>query len=196
MMTNDDREVEVMALGMVTRNRKRLMAYGILAIIFGLIGVYMSTAMTITSILVMGIFLLIIGILSIVESFSAPRWDGKLINLGLSMLYIIAGAVTIYNPIASAVWFTLFLSIFLGVMGVFRLVMSFQIRDESSAWIWVALGGISNIILSILIYLEWPESGLWVIGLFISIELIIQGVNAISLSSIIKDTEDEVLENR
>jgi uncharacterized membrane protein HdeD (DUF308 family) len=196
MMTNDDREVEVMALGMVTRNRKRLMAYGILAIIFGLIGVYMSTAMTITSILVMGIFLLIIGILSIVESFSAPKWDGKLINLGLSMLYIIAGAVTIYNPIASAVWFTLFLSIFLGVMGVFRLVMSFQIRDESSAWIWVALGGISNIILSILIYLEWPESGLWVIGLFISIELIIQGVNAISLSSIIKDTEDEVLENR
>lgn len=195
-MTNDDREVEVMALGMVTRNRKRLMAYGILAIIFGLIGVYMSTAMTITSILVMGIFLLIIGILSIVESFSAPKWDGKLINLGLSMLYIIAGAVTIYNPIASAVWFTLFLSIFLGVMGVFRLVMSFQIRDESSAWIWVALGGISNIILSILIYLEWPESGLWVIGLFISIELIIQGVNAISLSSIIKDTEDEVLENR
>jgi uncharacterized membrane protein HdeD (DUF308 family) len=39
----------------------------------------------------------------------------------------------------------------------------------------------------------WPESGLWVIGMFISIELIIHGINAIVLSRIVKEVQKETL---
>ena len=190
-MKNVTIDLDTMASGMVTKNRKRLMGYGILSVIFGFVGIYMSTAMTITSILIIGILMLIVGIVFIVESFSSPSWKGKLLNLLLSILYVGAGIVTISNPLATAVWFTLFLAIFLGIIGVMRIIMAFQIRNRTRGWGWVASGGILNIILGVLVYLQWPESGLWVIGLFISIELIIHGINAITLSSIVKEAQKE-----
>ncbi len=190
-MNNATIDLDTVASGMVTKNRKRLMGYGILSVIFGFVGIYLSTAMTITSILIIGILMLIVGIVFIVESFSSPNWKGKLLNLVLSILYVGAGIVTISNPLATAVWFTLFLAIFLGIIGVMRIIMAFQIRNRTRGWGWVASGGILNIILGVLVYLQWPESGLWVIGLFISIELIIHGINAITLSGIAKEAQKE-----
>ena len=184
--TNTKIDIDSLATGMVTKNRKRLMGYGILSVIFGFIGLYMSTMMTMSTILILGIFMLIIGIVFIVESFSSPDWQGKLLNFGLSILYMGAGVVTIANPVATAVWFTLFLAVFLAMIGVLRIIMAFQIKSRTSAWPWVVFGGVLNIALGVLVYMGWPQSGLWVIGMFISIELIIHGFNAIVLSRIVK----------
>ena len=189
--TNIKVDINTLTTGMVTKNRKRLMGYGILSVIFGFIGLYMSTLMTMTTILILGIFMLITGIVFIVESFSSPEWKGKLLNLGLSVLYTAAGVVTIINPVGAAVWFTLFLAIFLAMIGLLRIIMAFQIKKQTSAWAWVAFGGTLNIVLGVLVYMGWPESGLWVIGMFISIELIIHGFNAIVLSRIVKEAQKE-----
>lgn len=190
--TNTNVDIYALSAGMVTKNRKRLMGYGILSVIFGFVGLYMSTYMTITSILIVGIFMLIIGIVFSVEAFSAPKWEGKLLNLALAVLYTGAGLVMVVNPVASAVWVTLFLAIFLTMIGVMRIIMAFQIKNETRGWTWIAFGGLLNIILGALVYMQWPESGLWVIGMFISIELIINGVNAITLSSIVKEVQKEM----
>jgi len=194
-MIHADTRVDLAALtmGMVTQNRKRLMGYGIISLIFGFIGLYMSTLMTISTILVIGIFMLLIGIVFSVEAFSAPRWKGKLLNLLLSVLYIGAGIVTVMNPLSSAVWFTLFLAVFLAMIGILRIIMAFQIKNKTRGWAWVLFGGLLNIMLGVLVYMGWPESGLWVIGMFISIELIIHGFNAIVLSRIVKERQKETL---
>ena len=191
-MIHSDTKIDVhsLASNMVTRNRKRLMGYGILTVIFGFVGLYLSTFITTGTILIVGIFILIVGIIFGVEALSAPNWKGKLLNLLLSILYIAAGVAMISNPQASAVWLTLFLAIFLAMIGILRIIMAFQIKSETRGWTWVAFGGSLNIILGILIYMHWPESGLWVIGMFISIELIINGVNAIILSSIAKKVQN------
>ena len=73
-----------------------------------------------------------------------------------------------------------------------RIVMAFQIKSETAVWSWVAFGGLLNIILGVLVYMQWPESGLWVIGMFISIELIINGMNAVILSGIAKKVQKEM----
>ena len=72
LYTNID--INSLTTGMVTKNRKRLMGYGILSVIFGFIGLYMSTVMTMSTILMLGIFMLIVGIVFIVEFFSLPDW--------------------------------------------------------------------------------------------------------------------------
>ena len=185
-------DIDSLATGLVTQNRKRLMGYGILSVIFGFIGLYMSFFMTITSILVMGIFILVVGVVFSVEAFSAPNWKGKLLNLLLAILYVAAGVVMIVNPVASAVWFTLFLAVFLAMIGIMRIIMAFQIKSRTTGWKLVAFGGMLNLILGILVYMQWPQSGLWVIGMFISIELIINGINAITLSRIAKKEQKEM----
>ncbi len=189
-MAENIENFEEMIVGEVTRNRKRLMWFGILSLILGIIGTYMSVAVTMASILILGIFVISVGALLLIEAFSAPEWKGKLGHLILSLLYVIAGITIVAYPGASAVWFTLFLAVFFIMIGMMRIVTGFRIKDELAEWGWMVFGGLLNIILGIMIYSAWPVSGLWVIGLFISIELIIQGVNAIVLSRVVKKSQE------
>jgi uncharacterized membrane protein HdeD (DUF308 family) len=45
----------------------------------------------------------------------------------------------------------------------------------ADGWYWPLLSGIVSILLGGLIVAQWPASGLWVIGLFVAIELIFNG---------------------
>jgi uncharacterized membrane protein HdeD (DUF308 family) len=178
--------------GAVTKNRKRLMGFGILFVILGIIGTYMSVAMTMASILILGIFVIIAGVLYIIEAFSAPDWVGKIFDLIVAFLYIVLGILIVLYPAASAAWFTLFLAGFFMIVGVIRIISGLMSKEEVSGWGWRVFGGLLSLTLGIMIVAQLPESGLWVIGLFISIELIIQGVNAIVLSQAIKEAHKEI----
>jgi uncharacterized membrane protein HdeD (DUF308 family) len=43
------------------------------------------------------------------------------------------------------------------------------------------LGGVIDVILGVMIWQAWPEAALWVIGLFVGINLIFRGVNWLGL---------------
>ena len=50
-----------------------------------------------------------------------------------------------------------------------------------AAWGWSLASGVIDVVLGMLILLEWPESALWVIGLFVGINLLFRGMNWIAL---------------
>ena len=185
-MSNEAEYLKEVVAGAVTQNRKRLMGFGILSLVLGVIGTFMSVAVTMVSIMVFGMLLIIAGVIFLVDSFAAPEWKGRLWGLLISLLYVAGGIVMMLYPTGSAVWFTLFIAAFLIVIGATRIFMGFKIKDIVKEWGWMVFGGILSIVLGIMIYAQWPFSGLWVIGLFISIEMIIQGFNAIILSRVIK----------
>jgi len=193
-MSNETEYLKEVAAGAVTQNRKRLMGFGILSLVLGIIGTFMSVAVTMASVMVFGILLIIAGVVFLIDSFAAPEWKGRLLGLLISLLYVAGGIVMLMYPTGSAVWFTLFIAAFLIVIGATRIFMGFKIKDVVSEWGWMVFGGMLSIILGIMIYAQWPFSGLWVIGLFISIEMIIQGFNAIILSRVIKTAQKDLHE--
>lgn len=176
----------------VTRNRKRLMGFGTLSLIFGIVGIFMSTTLTITSVFIFGVFVVVIGFIFLIEAFSAPQWKGRLLNFLLAILYIIAGIIMVLDPSATAVWFTLFIAAFLIIIGGMRIITGFKMKDDIDNWGWIIFSGLLTILLGVMIYAQWPESGLWVIGLFISVELIMQGINTILLSKDVKKVQEKV----
>jgi uncharacterized membrane protein HdeD (DUF308 family) len=60
------------------------------------------------------------------------------------------------------------------IVGLARSIMAFQMRGAGN-WFWPLLGGVVSIILGAIIMANWPVSGLWIIGLFVSVELIVNG---------------------
>jgi uncharacterized membrane protein HdeD (DUF308 family) len=44
-----------------------------------------------------------------------------------------------------------------------------------SGWPWVVLNGVITLVLGVMIWRQWPESALWVIGLFLGIDLVFSG---------------------
>jgi uncharacterized membrane protein HdeD (DUF308 family) len=68
------------------------------------------------------------------------------------------------------------------VAGAFRIFASLSTRYEH--WGWSLLNGVVTFALGILIWAWWPGSALWVLGVFIGIDLIFSGWTLISISLI------------
>jgi uncharacterized membrane protein HdeD (DUF308 family) len=43
------------------------------------------------------------------------------------------------------------------------------------AWPWVLLHGVVDLILGVFIWSGWPGTSLWVVGLFVGIDLLVHG---------------------
>ena len=48
--------------------------------------------------------------------------------------------------------------------------------NRFSGWGWTVISGIMSVLLAVLIWQDFPENALWVIGLFVGIDLIFAGV--------------------
>ena len=154
-----------------------LLFMGISLVVLGTIGLYMAGVMTLATVYYLGFMVIAAGVLILVDAFKAQGWKAILWEILIAVAYILSGVVMVFNPGATAVWFTLFIAAFLFSSGIFRIVLGFKIRKETRGWGWTVAGGIASIILGIIVFLGWPVSGLWVIGLFVSIEMIVQGVS-------------------
>jgi uncharacterized membrane protein HdeD (DUF308 family) len=57
-------------------------------------------------------------------------------------------------------------------------------------WVWVAISGIVTLALGILILYQWPYSSLYIIGLFVGIDLIFAGWSLVMLSLLAKKIKE------
>jgi uncharacterized membrane protein HdeD (DUF308 family) len=90
-------------------------------------------------------------------------------------LYIVAGFVTFENPLLAAALLTLMLGAALVASGVMRIVLAFSMK-EGMPWMWVALSGVITILLGGVILAHWPVSSLYILGIFLGIDLVFAGV--------------------
>lgn len=149
------------------------LALGIALIILGFLAVATASYVTLASMVFFGILLLIGGAAQIVYTFSLRKWSGFFLSLLSGILYTVVGFLLVSHPIEGALSATLLLAAFYVVGGIFRIVGSAYLQFEH--WGWALFSGIVKLALGVLIWLGWPETGLWVIGLFIGIDLIFYG---------------------
>jgi uncharacterized membrane protein HdeD (DUF308 family) len=83
------------------------------------------------------------------------------------------GVMLLRSPMAGLVVVTLLLASYFVVIGVFRIIAALTVQMPGSGW--ALVDGVITLILGILVWSQWPASGLWVIGLFIGINLITTG---------------------
>ena len=151
-----------------------LLALGLVSIVLGTLGFYMTFALTLASVLFFGVLILVAGVFQLGHAFTCTGWKSMLWHVLIALLYIAAGVDIMLNPARSSLILTLVLAGILVAVGVLRSVMAFQLRP-ASGWFWPLLSGLVSIALGGMIIAQWPDSGLLVIGLFVAIELIFNG---------------------
>jgi uncharacterized membrane protein HdeD (DUF308 family) len=161
--------------GALKKNWGWLLALGIVSIVLGTIGLYMTFALTLATVLFFGALILVGGVLQLIQAFSCKGWKGALGHVLIGLLYIVAGIVILKDPLLASGVLTLVLAGILIAVGVIRITMGIQHRKAASGWYWPVLSGVVSILLGGMIVAHWPVSGLWVIGLFVAIELILNG---------------------
>jgi uncharacterized membrane protein HdeD (DUF308 family) len=162
------------------RNWGWFLALGILLVVLGAIALGASVAMTLASVLLFGWLLIIGGALEAIHAFWRERgWGGVFIDLLTGILYVVVGFMIVANPGAAAITLTLLIALFLMFTGIFRIVVALMTRFPH--WGWLALHGLVNLLLGIAIWRQWPLSGLWVIGLFVGIDMVFNGWSLVML---------------
>jgi uncharacterized membrane protein HdeD (DUF308 family) len=153
---------------------------GIALAVLGLICITAPWLATITSVMFFGFLMIAAGITQIVSSFWAGKWSGMLLHLLIGILYTVVGFMISDEPVENAILLTKLIAIFLIVAGLFNIVAALLHRFHR--WGWVLLNGCITLLMGVLINRQWPGSGLWVIGLFVGIEMIFNGIGWIMLA--------------
>lgn len=152
---------------------------GVVLIILGFIALGSLGIATLATALVIGVLLLVGGIAELIGAVWSWRWSGFFLHLLSGVLSIVVGLLFLRAPLDAVIALTLLLACLLMVSGIFKIVAA--LAHRFSAWGWPLLSGVIDLILGLMIWMQWPGSGLWVIGMFVGISLVFRGVNWIGL---------------
>jgi uncharacterized membrane protein HdeD (DUF308 family) len=150
-----------------------LMAWGVLLMVAGIAAVAYPHAATVASVQVFGVLLLFAAAGQFIAAFYARGWGGVLAAILCGVLYLFGGVVLIERPLLGAAGYTLFMTMLFFAVGIVRITSA--VLHRFSGWGWAVLSGGISVLLAVLIWQEFPESALWVIGMFVGIDLIFAG---------------------
>lgn len=150
-----------------------LLALGILMVLLGSFAFFMAVAATIGTVLVLGWLLVISGIVEAIHAFRVHRWSGMFLHLIGGVVGVLVGLLVVTHPASGALAWTLLFASFLSVTGLFRLIAAIRLKFPN--WGWAAFDGAVTLVAGIVIWAEWPWSGLWVLGVAVGVSLILRG---------------------
>lgn len=156
------------------------LALGLLLIALGIAAICFSFSVTLFSVFLLGVFLLSAGVVQVIQACLARKWNGFFLSLMLGILYLLVGFFCAARPMEAAVSLTLWIAGFCFIVGLFRMIVALIMRFEE--WGWLFFSGLITFILGASIYAQWPFSGLWIIGLFVGVDMILSGWSWIRLS--------------
>jgi uncharacterized membrane protein HdeD (DUF308 family) len=161
-----------------------ILALGIILIIVGTIAITMPLVASLASAVAFGALLLLAGVTQLVGAFWTRDWSGFFLNLLMGVLYLVLGVLFVRDPGDALLAMTLLLACILMVGGLFRIIGSLMYKFPH--WGWTVGGGIINLLLGIMIWQQWPAAALWVIGLFVGIDLMFTGWTWVALALALK----------
>lgn len=157
------------------KNWGRLFGWGMVLVILGLLAISGSAFTTYMSVILIGIMLCTGGAIITLNAFTAwwKQWAIFFTHLIIGIAYLIIGLMLAKNPSWGAAYLTFMLGIFYIVLGIFRCIYAVRLRLINLGW--GLFNGIITLIIGILILKGWPSTSLFVIGLFVGVDLLFCG---------------------
>src|SRR5579863_9605702 len=157
-----------------------IIALGAVYVVAGLIALGSVVTATVATVFLVGIMMVVAGVAEVVNAFQIKTWGKFLLWLLLGGLYIVAGFAAFDNPLLAAAMLTLLLGISLVVSGIMRIALAFSLK-EGMPWIGVCLSGLITLLLGAVILAHWPVSSIYLLGLFLGIDLVFAGAGWIAV---------------
>ena len=151
------------------------LGWGVLLVVLGVLALSFSVLTTMLSVILLGCIIFAAGVFVIMDAFSF--WWGKgggfFLHLLIGILYLSVGFIMFKGPVGASISITFLLAVFYIMLGFLRIIYSLSLRMPQ--WGWGLFNGIVALVLGVLVLSQWPESSLFIIGLFIGIDLIVSG---------------------
>lgn len=157
-----------------------IVALGGLFVIGGLFALFNTLAATLVAIVYIAAAMVVAGGWEIFTAFHIRPWGRALLWGAIGALTLFAGLAAARFPILAAVSFTALIGALLVVAGALKLILAYHLR-ELARWELVALAGALSLLLGVCILAEWPQSGLYVLGIFLGVNLLFEGFGWVAM---------------
>jgi len=154
------------------KSRGILIILGILNIFFGLIALGSPLIAGAAVTLLIGIMLTLSGVFELVYAFSRSGWKAELFTFVAGIISILCGGFIMANPAAALLTITLALAIYFVVSGITQIMASSKAQSGKGVLIF---SGAASLILGLMIWRQWPVSGVWAVGALVGIKILFTG---------------------
>ena len=160
---------------------------GIILIVLGCLALGYQFIATVFSVYFIGSLIFIAGIIQVIHSFNIKGLGQTALWAIMGILYIFIGLMSFFQPIAVSSALTLLISLLLTISGFTQIFAAMSNRNLPR-WGWIIFSGIINIILGLMLMAGWPYDSIWVLGMFLGIDLVFQGFAYITIGSALKNS--------
>ena len=131
--------------------------------------------------------MVIVGAVQMIHALSTREWKLSFLDLVIGILYAAVGVIILTNFFSGTIKLTLLIGIIFTVSGLFRFALA-QVLWRQVGWFFL-ISGIIGALAGASFLAEWPQPGLWVLGLCFGIDAIFQGFAWIGYSTSIASEE-------
>lgn len=153
----------------------RMTIFGVIAIILGMLAMLAPGLTGLSIALLLGFVVLAAGIVRIIWAFQAESFVKGLFSFALGGLTLICGVLLVANPLFASGVLTIILALYFIIDGIFEIAAGIRRRSEYG-WGWLLFAGIVSLLLGLMIWTQYPLSGIWAMGILIGIKLFFIGL--------------------
>jgi uncharacterized membrane protein HdeD (DUF308 family) len=159
--------------------------WGALLIVLGIMAIGAPFLAAVAVSAVVAWLIVFAGVVHIVLAFHAHGAGSVIWRLLVGLAYLAFGGYMIAHPLLSVASLTLVLAGLFVIEGVLNLILYARTRQLHGSS-WMLIDGIITLLLGLMIYLQWPSSSLWAIGILVGVSLMISGATRIGMTFAIR----------
>ncbi|WP_201353457.1 HdeD family acid-resistance protein [Hydrogenimonas urashimensis] len=168
------------------RVAKNAKVAGIILALIGLVGIIFPGLMSVAVVFFVAWMMLFGGLMTGYFTWMSDRsdWLGWL----KTFVLVITALLLIFKPLPGIAAVGLLLAIYFFFDSFGNMALAFAMKPAKGWWMWL-LNGLLSLVLAIIFLVGWPFSSLYLVGLFVGISLLFDGIILITLGSYLKKSE-------
>jgi len=174
-------------------NTTPLLMMGVLLILLGVVAIATPAVAGTTVIIVVGVMLLLAGIGQVISGFRSEGMTHRLPPIILGLITAAAGIGVLAHPILGLKFLTILLMAFFIFEGVWKIFISFSYRP-ATGWLGMLFSGIFSLVFAWLIWVQWPVSGMWAVGVLVGVDLLMTGIALVAIAYTVRQVRRLITE--
>jgi uncharacterized membrane protein HdeD (DUF308 family) len=165
---------------------KLFLAEGIFLIILGFTAILVPHFFTVAIVVSLGWILVFGGTFLIVRALLFFRMPGFGLWLFMGILQFVIGYLFLAQPLEGIMTLTALMTLFFALEGVAKISFALMMRPLAH-WGFVLFSGLTALILALIIWMGWPGTAEWLLGLLFGINMFFGGWSMVNISLKYKD---------
>jgi uncharacterized membrane protein HdeD (DUF308 family) len=169
----------------IRENASLTITLGVILILAGLFALFSPLLVGLSVTVMVGTLAFVSGVAQCLLAFKIGAFGRGLLTFVVGVLMTVTGLYLISRPVAGLASITLLLAAYFWVTGVIEVITAFQSRP-AQGWGWQLFSGIVTLLLGIILWRQFPVSGVWAVGTLFGIKMLFSGWTLVFLGRHLK----------